>query len=320
MAALAGIGIAAMTGQAVWLRGQLHGIEPAGTRVDIGGRKIHLSCSGNGRRHFVFEAGALGTAENWTWLKAALGKDGRVCAYDRAGLGASDARPGGFVPHGVSSDLKAALDAAGEHGPFILVGHSLGGIFVREFAATYPDHVQALVLVDPSHEDQLARLPPERVADFNRFRAMVGALSVLARTGLLHVWNPLTAYVAGLDGAPRRRAELYLEDPKHLTAASRELQAWDAIMAHLRDGPTAPVVPILVVTAGAAGSATAAALRDHRASLHRDLAGRSPSGAHEILPDADHFSILTDRATAQRLAGRIRAFLARVEPPEPVRR
>lgn len=287
-----------------------------GALVDVGGRKIHLVCSGSGRRSIVLEAGALGTAQTWSWLQADLDRDARVCAYDRAGLGASDVNPDGFRPETVSRDLKAALDAAGERGPFVLVGHSLGGIFVRIFAAAYPGDVEALVLVDPSHEDQLARLPPAALDSFETFRSVTMILPAAARIGLLHFRNPFAAFARGLDGPALARARLYAQDPKHLASSSDELQAWNAIMARVRAAPIAPSVPVLVVSAGADMRGGPSAMAPVLLPMHRALADRSLAGEHEVIAEADHFSILLAQAKAKRLAALIRAFLARTGSPE----
>jgi pimeloyl-ACP methyl ester carboxylesterase len=288
--------------------------------VDVGGRRIHLHCSGGGSRRFVLEAGALGTTEIWRWLQDALDDDARVCSYDRAGLGASDVNPDGFDPANVARDMKAALNAAGERGPFVLVGHSLGGIFVRDFAAAFPGDVQALVLVDPSHEDQLAGIPQDLADKFELFRSMVKVLSKAAHTGVLRAWNPVTSLLAGIDDPARARARLYAQDPKHLAAASAELQAWPAIMARVRAAPLAETVPLLVVSAGVSPGAGQPDITAFTLPLHRALADRSQAGSHEVIAGANHFTILTDRATAGRLAAHIRDFLSGTGSAPPPRR
>lgn len=305
--------------QDFWLRTQLRSLGVEGALVDVGGRKIHLKCSGGGRLHYVLEAGALGTTENWSWLQDSLDDDARVCSYDRAGLGASDVNPDGFESGAVARDLKTALDAAGERGPFVLVGHSLGGVFARQFAAAYPADTAALVLVDPSHEDQLARFPPGLTEEFETFRSLAKWLPVVAQTGLLRVWNPIAAAVSGLEGASLQRARLYVQDPAHLASASEELQAWNAIMARVRSARIAPAVPVLVVTAGRNSRGGPSGTAPFFLPLHRDLAGRSLAGSHQVIADADHFSVLTDRVQADHLTMLIRDFLSRTGPSDPAR-
>jgi pimeloyl-ACP methyl ester carboxylesterase len=267
-----------------------------------------LKCSGKAGRAYLLEAGATGFADVWSWVQNELDDDARVCSYDRAGLGASDANPSGFEPANVRRDLKAALDAAGESGPFILVGHSLGGIFVRSFAVAYPESVRALVLVDPVHEDQLDRLPPDIVRNFETVRSVLGAFPLLARLGLVHLWNPFAVMARGLEGPALERALIYAHSPRHLASSYKELRAWDAIMDDLRAARVPVSVPVLVISVG---GRTARQIEIARFTypLHRDLADHFASADLKVISDADHFSVLADRKTARVLADLIRGVL-----------
>ena len=128
---------------------------PPGQMVDVGGRRLHLHCSGSAVPTVVIEAGASAFAIDFALVQPAVAKAARVCTYDRAGSGWSDARPDVETPLRVVRDLRALLDAAGEKGPFVLVGASRGGLYVRLFQAEYPADVAGLVLVDPAAEDRL---------------------------------------------------------------------------------------------------------------------------------------------------------------------
>jgi pimeloyl-ACP methyl ester carboxylesterase len=109
-------------------------------------------------RTVVIEAGASSFAIDFALVQPEVATATRVCAYDRAGSGWSDARPDVETPIRVVRDLRALLDAAGEKGPFVMVGASRGGLFVRLFQAQYPADVAGLVLVDPAAEDRLFTL------------------------------------------------------------------------------------------------------------------------------------------------------------------
>ena len=256
----------------------------------------------------MLEAGVMGLGGLWQWLAADLANGARVCRYDRAGLGASDPNPDGFDPAAVRRDLKAALDAAGEQGPFILVGHSLGGVFVRSFAAAYPGAVRALVLIDPAHEDQLERFDDEGRQQFETFRVLIASMPVLARLGILNFWNPMTFVADGLDDDAAERVVLQTEDPSILASAADEVAAWEAIMDDRRRIPVPPDIPVLVVTAGST-EARSRHLSAVILALHKDLAGRSEAGEHMIVDGADHFTVLTDQRTAERVADIIRTFV-----------
>ena len=121
----------------------------AGRLVDVGGRSLHLLCTGRGAPTIVLEAGA---AEGWYsfhFIQEPLSKELRVCSYDRAGFGYSDPRLGPRTATGLIEDLHELLERAGEKPPFLMVGHSLGGDLVMRYRARYPDDVAGLVLVDP---------------------------------------------------------------------------------------------------------------------------------------------------------------------------
>jgi pimeloyl-ACP methyl ester carboxylesterase len=128
---------------------------PLGRLVDIGGRRLHLHCSGSGSPTVIIEAGASSFAIDFSLVQPEAAKTTRVCSYDRAGSGWSDARTDVETPIRVIRDLRTVLDTAGEKGPFVMVGASRGGVFVRLFQAEYPADVAGLVLIDPTAEDRL---------------------------------------------------------------------------------------------------------------------------------------------------------------------
>jgi pimeloyl-ACP methyl ester carboxylesterase len=123
-----------------------------GRMIDVGGRRLHLLCSGQGSPTIVLEAGASSFAIDWTLVQRELDRTNRVCSYDRAGLGWSDSSA---TRGNESHDLHRLLGSAGERPPYILVGASRGGLLARAYVAEYPVEVAGLVLVDPSSEDRL---------------------------------------------------------------------------------------------------------------------------------------------------------------------
>jgi pimeloyl-ACP methyl ester carboxylesterase len=129
--------------------------QPLGRLVDVGGRRLHLHCMGSGSPTVVIEAGASSFAIDFALVQPEIAKMTRVCSYDRAGSGWSDQRKDVETPTRVIRDLRALLDAAAEQGPFVMVGASRGGMFVRLFQAEYPRDIAGLVLIDPTAEDRL---------------------------------------------------------------------------------------------------------------------------------------------------------------------
>jgi pimeloyl-ACP methyl ester carboxylesterase len=104
---------------------------PPGRLIDVGGRRLHLNCSGSGSPTVVLEAGASSFAIDWSLVQPDIARTQRVCSYDRASSGWSDARPDVETPIKIVVDLNTALAAAGEKPPFVLVGASAGGLYVR---------------------------------------------------------------------------------------------------------------------------------------------------------------------------------------------
>src|SRR5688500_3837131 len=119
-----------------------------GRMVDIGDYQLHIVCSGAGSPVVVLEAPAAGVSAAWGWVQPALATRTRVCSYDRAGLGWSEAQEGDFDPGRAADDLRRLLDGAGEAGPYVLVGQGLGSSLAQVFAGRFPQVVRGLVLVD----------------------------------------------------------------------------------------------------------------------------------------------------------------------------
>ncbi|MBP6869280.1 alpha/beta hydrolase [Candidatus Babeliales bacterium] len=161
--ALAGSG---MTYEYVAERMDERNFSPIGKMVDIGGYKLHMIDAGiavEGQPTVVIDAGAGCNSLDWSLVQPEIAKFARVITYDRAGYAWSDASPLPRTSKNAMDELHTMLHNAGVQGPYILVGHSLGGINVRLFASKYPDEVAGVVLVDSSHEDQLDRLSiPDR--------------------------------------------------------------------------------------------------------------------------------------------------------------
>jgi pimeloyl-ACP methyl ester carboxylesterase len=128
--------------------------------VSIGDRRLSMDCDGEiGAATVVLIAGGGRTAKDWAKVQPAVANFARVCSYDRAGFGESDKATSKLQPvDEVVDDLHRLLKASGEKGPFILVAHSIAGIYVRVYATQFADELAGLVFVDSSHEEQALRL------------------------------------------------------------------------------------------------------------------------------------------------------------------
>ena len=135
-----------------------------GRLVDVGGFRLHLHCSGSGTPAVVMDAALAGSSISWSLIQPDVSRLTRACSYDRAGFGWSDAGPMPRTAGRVADELRVLLDRGGVAPPFVLVGHSFGGLVMRIFAARYRNEVSGLVLVDPAHpEDWVTPAPKEQI-------------------------------------------------------------------------------------------------------------------------------------------------------------
>src|SRR5262245_46551299 len=128
---------------------------PPGKLVDIGGRRLHLNCTGKGQPAVVMEAGAGDFSFDWELVQPQVARFARVCSYDRAGYAWSDPGPTPRTLRQIAFELHTGLLKAGIKGPYILVGHSLGGAIARTYVSQYPKEIAGMALVDSVHEEGL---------------------------------------------------------------------------------------------------------------------------------------------------------------------
>src|SRR5262245_52057806 len=126
---------------------------PPGKWIGIGGYRLHLNCSGNKGPTVVLIAGAGDFSFDWGLVQPGIAQFARVCSYDRAGFAWSDPGPTPRTMKQEAFELHLLLAAAGIKGPYLLVGHSLGGLIARVYFDQYPQEVAGIVLVDSTHED-----------------------------------------------------------------------------------------------------------------------------------------------------------------------
>jgi pimeloyl-ACP methyl ester carboxylesterase len=156
---VAAAGIASLTCQRIAEARDRRRFPPPGRLVGIGGRRLHLVDAGQGSPAVVIIPALAENVLPWLGLLEGAAIETRVCVYDRAGLGWSDAPPRGRqTPAAMASDLHALLQAAGIPPPYVVAGHSLGGVIGRRFQADYPEAVAGMLLIDSAHEDHARRL------------------------------------------------------------------------------------------------------------------------------------------------------------------
>src|SRR5262249_9268136 len=171
------------------------------------------------------ETGVAGYFGIWEWVQQQVGKYTRVVSYDRAGLGFSEKSTGKRDAGAMARELAEMLRRAGECPPYILVGHSFGGLLVMAYAHLFPENTPALVLVHPWHPNQTERSLELR-SQLRNFRNFFPAAAAASHFGIMRVTDLLSTMTEGLSESERTRARMFFVSARHLKSAARELDAW----------------------------------------------------------------------------------------------
>jgi pimeloyl-ACP methyl ester carboxylesterase len=175
---------------------------PPGRLVEIGGgQRLHIHAVGEGSPVVVLEAGIAATSLSWALVQPEVAKLTAVCSYDRAGLGWSDATNSPRTPSSLARELHALLEGARLPGPYVLVGHSFGGLVVQRFGALYPADVSGLVLVDPLAASEWHPFGDEHRRRWSHGVRLSRRGALLARFGVVRAC--LAMVLAGGRFAPR---------------------------------------------------------------------------------------------------------------------
>ena len=275
------------------------------------GRQLHLQIAGEEHDGptVILEGGAGASTPAWGWVQPAVAQHATVVAYDRAGLGWSDPSPEAPSAAAVLTDLRDALDARRLPGPYVLVGHSLGGHYVRAFAEAHPDDVAGIVLVDPSHEHAADVLG----MNSDEMWPMLTALKAATRLGLLRLYNPFASEITPLPQPQRDQALSQMVDTSYARTFAAEMAALDSIGATLPTGPgVLGDVPLRVLIAlGGATDPEQQRQVEELAELRGDMQSMSSDAGTITLDDASHVSIVTEREHARVVSDTIRDVVRR---------
>jgi pimeloyl-ACP methyl ester carboxylesterase len=288
-------------------------------RIDVGdGRRMNLYCIGDGSPTVVFDAGLSDWSITWALIQPAIGRKTRACSYDRPGMGYSDPVSGPRTPQRAIEDLAKLLDGAGIDGRVVLVGHSLGGFHAKLFAATYPQRVAGLVLVDPAEDRLWQRVMPalEQRFDPALVRSAVredeeGISAAVAHFRECAAWASAgeltdTRYAACTDPPRRQLGETLLAERRrlqlqrtYLDAQAAEIAscmyvpdaAADAGYARLFDRKTAlGDLPLIVLTHGFYDMSEDNSEVHYRSwrMAHAQTAALSTRGSQRMVPNSMH--------------------------------
>jgi pimeloyl-ACP methyl ester carboxylesterase len=280
---------------------------PPGKLVDLGGSRLHLRTTGQGSPTVILESGIAASSASWSGIQAMLSKHATVCSYDRAGFGWSDPRPEPRTPRQLALELHELVMHAELQSPFVLVGHSFGGLIVRAFAVQYPNEVAGLVLVDALHHGEWLR-PTERQKRMLRGGVLFSRVGVvLASVGVVRLCLDLAT--RGSLAAPKAVLKSFGKDatalverivgevtklppeilpairaqwsrPKPFATMARYLAALPQSSSEFTQAPPLPAVPMIVLSAECAGEQLAA---------QRELVSLCTKAEHRVIRNCGHW-------------------------------
>jgi pimeloyl-ACP methyl ester carboxylesterase len=245
-----------------------------GQLVDAGGVKLHINCAGTGSPTVVLEAGFPGSSLDWSLVQPAVAQFTRVCSYDRAGFGWSRQGPLPRSSSRIAEELRALLSTAQIPGPYLLAGHSMGGLYVRAFARKFPEAVAGLVLIDGTHEDQWD-YEPRRYWEPTTFQS-------------IRLKQPEVARPQAVASVLK---EMWASDQWKTAERAERVAIKITIAEAQKESKRLPVVPLVVLSAGEeigwTENAAIAALKWQQ--LQREMAAFSPLGKWRPVPGANHY-------------------------------
>jgi pimeloyl-ACP methyl ester carboxylesterase len=265
-----------------------------GQLIDVGGHRLHLNCTGSGSPTVVLQPGGGEMSSNMGWIAPAVARDTRVCVYDRAGRGWSE--PADTPQDGaqIATDLHTLLQRGDAPGPYVMAGHSFGGLYVLTFAARYPDEVAGMVLVDSTEPGSAAKAAtsPGNEGSYDIMGRVSALLSSSARLGL---------------------GSLLGVTPSHLQSTLDEYIQASASRNHAASLGDFADKPLGVLTAGSGSNAAWFAFQ-------KDLASLSTNSVHRVIDSATHAELVSDEAAAAATSQAILDVVSSVRSGGPVGR
>jgi pimeloyl-ACP methyl ester carboxylesterase len=289
-------------------------IPAPGAFAPVGRHRLHYRCEGDGTPAVVFDAGIAASSLSWSRVQPEVARFTRTCSYDRAGLAWSEMSATPRSMPALVDELRQVIRHAQISAPFVLVGHSFGGLIIRAYARAHPSEVAGLVFVDPLHPEEWCRPSGEQRRRLQGAVLFSRAGALIARTGLVRFL--LSRLRGGAPGLPRRVSRLFgssaatllanmvgevqklppeaqsavqehWSNPKAFRGMWHHLAALPECSLEVMQGTDAlDQVPMVVLSAGR---------RDPRwIAADRQLAGASRHGRHLVSSPSGHWIHLDD--------------------------
>lgn len=280
-----------------------------GQLLDVDGHQMHIVCTGEGSPTVILEAGAGAFSAIWGWIQPVVAQQSRVCAYDRAGFGWSEPGPEPRDVQQIALELHTLLGKAGVEPPYVMVGHSLGGIYVRVYNARYPGEVLGMALIDATHPDTWAR----QGESLEALRVMASISAVLSRFGVMRL---------AFGG---QRFNLPAPDDSVLMAYTTSTRYWDmqradmaAASGTIDEGRAAGDLGDLPLAVLAAVDYPEGKGRDTELALQMELAALSSNRLYRLVDGARHITLLTNEPYAEQVSDAVLNVVEAVRTGEPL--
>jgi pimeloyl-ACP methyl ester carboxylesterase len=278
---------------------------PPGRLIDVGGYKLHLLCEGTGSPTVVLDAANQGTVSNWIWIQSELAAGTGSAPTTGQGWG-SDLAPETQDATANAEALHVLLERAGESPPYVLVGHSLGGLYARMFAELYMEEVAGLVLIEGTHPNTFKTLGQPDVMPNSPDEGMMDAGPAVSRLGLLRLMGfPPTD--PDLPEPQRSELQAYLASTKWAELIKRQYHLFPELLAELRPlygAHSLGSIPVGIVLSGNGDGGNPAL-----AGLFAEQAALSDVHQTTRIEDATHISLVDREEHAAQSAAAIQAVV-----------
>jgi pimeloyl-ACP methyl ester carboxylesterase len=278
-----------------------------GQLLDVGGHRLHLHCTGSGSPTVVLEPGMGAASSDLGWIAPAVARDTRVCVYDRAGRGWSDATDSPQDGAHIAADLHTLLDRAHVPGPYVLAGHSFGGLYILSFAAQFPDQVAGMVLLDSTAPKPGPAPSPQSGSD-DAFGRVAALLPAVAHLGALRLLNQFS--YSSLPPRSRDEARANLSTARHLGSWIEEAVEGSASTQQAASLTDLDGKPLIVLTADKGSDDEWQSKQDHLATL-------SSNSLHRHV-NATHASLLDDEADSAAASQAIHDVVVAIRSSQPL--
>ena len=308
---------------------------PLGRLVDIGTHRLHVVESGQGSPTVLLESGLMSTVLSWTELQQELSQYFRVVSYDRAGLGWSERGPMPRTADRIVEELHAMLQKADIAPPYVLVGHSFGGLTMPLFASRFPDEVAGMVLIDsvapqewnpPSEHDRKQSQIGAKVCRRAAVLARIGVIRFVAfllRSGARSLGGPLVRFISrgttaesgsvkspwffALPPSERAMAAVFWVQPKFAVTIASQLENLPVSAVQVGEHENFCDRPVVILSAKTASA--------RRREAHAAMARRLSHGEHVLADGSNHWIMQQNRQLVIRV---IRSTIENVRPDDSV--